>query len=875
MSDGLEDASYAPARAEVRVLGDLLGQVLAEQASVELYDDVERLRRAAREARIDGDGSVPAAIVDGFPTARAAEVAAAFTVLFHLVNLAEERHRVRVLREAPSPVVATAQALDAHERRNGLASLALQPVITAHPTEARRRAVTAAVNRIDTALSMYIEARRFGAESSEPERRLLEQITILWRTSLVRPQRPEPLDEVRSMLDLIERTFFDVVPDLYRLVGEALGVGTEVPSFVRLGSWVGGDRDGNPAVTAEVTRQSAELHAEAALRLLEEETTAVGRALTLSAVTTPPSTALTTALALDVAAHPQLLEPVVRGARGEPHRQKMLVVAARLAATRQRNADLAYRCADDLLKDLFLVRDSLSEGGARRVADGCVQRLIWQATTFGFHFAELEVRQHSEVHAVAVRELLNGRNYDATDLDRLASGNWPALPRTLSAPTAEVLATLRTMAVIQDRWGGSACRRYIVSFTRSVEDLLAVPALARAALPDREPDLVVVPLFETRQDLEAATSVLDSWLDHPSTARQLQRSGGAVEVMLGYSDSAKDVGPLSAAILLHRVQAQLVRWAADRGVRLTLFHGRGGSLGRGGGPVARAILAQPAQSVSGRLKITEQGEVVAARYGNAVIARRHLEQVTGAVLHTGSTATGSERVAADEAFAGLAVELESASRTAYRSLVESPGFAAFFARVTPLEELAELPLGSRPARRHSATQMADLDDLRAIPWVFAWTQVRGNLPAWYGVGSALRSVRDRSQLREAYSAWPMFATVLDNVEMSLAKTDRDVLERYLDLGDRPDLSALILAELDLTRTQVLDVLGQDHLLQRRPVLASAVSLREPYVDALSYLQLAALKAVRDPSAAPESLESLQHLLLLTVNGVAAGLQNTG
>lgn len=418
-----------------------------------------------------------------------------------------------------------------------------------------------------------------------------------------------------------------------------------------------------------------------------------------------------------------------------------------------------------------------------------------------------------------------------------------------------------------------------MSFSHSAADLVAVPALASAALADTPLRLRVVPLFETGADLAHAVAVLDAWIDLPSTARWLDEQRRRLEVMLGYSDSAKDIGPVSATLALYDTQAALVDWARSRRIELTLFHGRGGSLGRGGGPVNRAILAQPPGSVAGRFKVTEQGEVIAARYGNPMLARRHLEQVTAAVLRHGTDEVADRNADAARAYAPVAATLDRAARDAYRTLVETPGFADWFAAVSPLEELADLRIGSRPARRPGGGER-DLGELRAIPWVFAWAQSRVNLPGWYGLGSGLAAVGDTGTVRAAYRAWPLFAALVDNAEMSLAKADAGIAARYLALGGRPDLTERILAELALTIERVLDVLGRRRLLEGRAVLGGAVALRNPYIDALSHLQLRALTAlrtgaVRTGAGADDERRRLSELVLLTVNGVAAGLQNTG
>ena len=410
--------------------------------------------------------------------------------------------------------------------------------------------------------------------------------------------------------------------------------------------------------------------------------------------------------------------------------------------------------------------------------------------------------------------------------------------------------------------GVEACRRFVVSFTRSASDIAKVYELAELATNGKPPVLDVVPLFETQADLERAVSILKEALDlAPVKAR-----GKELEVMLGYSDSAKEVGPVTATFALYEAQAELARWAKKAGIRLTIFHGRGGALGRGGGPANRAILAQAPGSLDYRFKVTEQGEVIFARYGNPAIAKRHLEQVMSAVV-LASTPRVQQRVSdAARNFEGVAAGVSTAARAAYRALVETEGFEEWFARVSPIDELSRMRLGSRPARRTGATS---LDDLRAIPWVFAWSQMRLNLPGWYGLGSGLSAAR-LPDLRKAYRSWPLFNVMIDNAEMSLAKTDRQIAARYLELGKRPDLTRLVLDEYDRTLKLVLAVTGHKRLLEDRRVLSWAIELRNPYVDALSHLQLRGLRELRTHRSS-----DAERLLLLTVNGVAAGLQNTG
>ncbi len=890
-------------RRDVRLLGDILGEVISESAGPELLADVERLRHAVIDARSAADrGSTPAApvsaagggdeitaLVSSWSWERAELVARAFTVYFHLVNLAEEEQRVRTLRLRDSadraPRESLADAVDRLTAEGGaahltelLAGLRVYPVFTAHPTEARRRAVVASLRRVSGLLNSIGDQRAGAAQQSEDRRELREEVDLLWRTAQLRVAGMTPTDEVRSVMTAFDETLFRLVPDVYRaldhvLLGAESGTAASpVPPYLRFGSWVGGDRDGNPNVTAAVTREAAVIQADHALRGLEAACGRIGRALTVyqDGAAVPPQ--LRRALAAALAEHPDLLAEISARSPGEPYRAYLLYMTERLAATRTRDLDLAYAGVADFLADLRLVQSSLAETGAVRQAYGELQHLIWQAETFGFHLAGLEVRQHSRVHAQALAELRSGV--------------------TQSAMTHEVLETIRVMAWIQRRYGVDACRRYVISFTTSAQDIAAVYELADYAFPDGDgPVLDVVPLFETGEDLANATSVLTGALSIPAVTARLAETGRRLEVMLGYSDSAKELGPASATLRLFDAQAELAAWAAEHDVKLTLFHGRGGAIGRGGGPAGRAVLAQAPGSVDGRFKVTEQGEVIFARYGQPAIGLRHLEQVTSAVLLASSPSVADRNRAAATAFKQLAAAIDGAAKGAFRALVESDGFAEWFATVSPLEEIGGLRIGSRPARRGHGGGPLGLEDLRAIPWVFAWAQTRLNLPGWYGLGSGLAAaawagipagdsdggipVEGLAQLRRAYHEWPLLATLLDNAEMSLAKTDREIAARYLALGGRPDLTERVLAEYDLTRRLVLAVTEHDRLVANRPVLSRAIVLRDPYVDALSYLQLRALSALRSDEVAPEELSALNRTLLLTVNGIAAGLQNTG
>jgi len=861
-------------RNDVRLLGGLLGTVLREAGGEDLLADVERLReltiRAHDEQGMDAFAQAET-LVEGFSPQRAEQVARAFTCYFHLANLAEECHRVRVLREQesvlapndslPAAVAELAQEIGFDAAIERLQALEFRPVVTAHPTEARRRAVSSAIRRISELMVERDTLPVGGTSLVENERRLLAEIDALWRTSPLRAAKPTVLDEVRTVMAVFDATFFKVFPAVYRRLDDSLqgdAAGAKAPivrPFIRLGSWIGGDRDGNPNVTPDVTRAAAGIASEHVLTAFEAAARRTGRALTHDGNGTPASPDLLALWQRQCALSETLTARVARNSPNEPHRRAMLVVAERIAATRREDAGLAYEHTAQLAADLAVVQASLVEAGAPRAAYGDLQQLIWQVQTFGFHLAELEVRQHSQVHDAALADIAEH-----------------GIDGPLSDRTTEVLDTFRAIDAIQRRHGVEAARRYVVSFTRRPEHLAAVYELADLVFPDPDqaPIIDVVPLFETFADLEASVDILDVILDLPAVQRRLASNGRRFEVMLGYSDSSKDVGPVAATLTLDVAQSRITGWAHRHAITLTLFHGRGGALGRGGGSANRAVLAQPPGSVDGRFKLTEQGEVIFARYGDRAIAARHIEQVAAAMLLAGSPSLEKSNAAATERFAQLAAALDRASRARFYELVHAEGFPHWFAEVTPLEEIGLLPLGSRPARR--GLTVDSLDDLRAIPWVFSWSQARTNLAGWFGLGTALEAVGDLDELQAAYADWPLFATLVENVEMSLAKADDRIAARYLALGDRPDLAELVLEEMRLTRRWVRAITGGE--LSSHRALGCAIQLRSPYVDALSLLQLRALKRLRT-GAAPDDVEDLRRLLLLSVNGVAAGLQNTG
>jgi phosphoenolpyruvate carboxylase len=905
-----------PLSVEVRLLGALLGQVISEQAGPELFALVERIRKRTIALRRDDDPHERARLDDDLrelDLGAAEAVIGAFGLYFALVNLAEAHGRVRALRrreraardgvlnDSIADAIASLRRLGRSDAELGaaVAHLAISPVLTAHPTEARRRTVLVALRRCGTLLERLDDPRLTPSQDRDVRRRLREEITILWRTSDLRLVTPTPLDEVRTAMAFFDATLFTVAPRLYRVLDEALDPATRramgpatdsgrsgtrpplVPSFLHWGSWIGGDRDGHPGVTAEITEKTLRIQADHVLRGYEAVATRLMQTIAVATSSERVARPLASRLARDAEDLPETDRQLRRRFPDEPYRQRFGFIAERLRRTRAALTGEAaprtgrYAGPADLDTELAEVQEALAVDGLARVAWGEVAELRWQLGTFGFHLASLEIRQHSSVHAAALAAIRS----DQPATIEVAAG----------VSLAEVLATFRGVVAAQARHGTDACRRYVVSFTASAADVTDVLELARVAIADEPGDepltLDVVPLFESSHALEHAGDILGALLDEPAYRERIHANGDRQEVMLGYSDSNKELGFLAGAWMLQEAQSSMVDAARARGVELTVFHGRGGAIGRGGGPTNRAILGLAPGSVDGRLKLTEQGEVIAAHYSNATIARRHLEQAVGAVLLASTPEHEARLRRAYEIGAPILAELAATSRATYRALVhDDPGFASFFRDVTPIRELSDLRLGSRPAARGRRDIAPTIDSLRAIPWTFAWSQARINLPGWYGLGSALETYRAAhgdaglEAIARLSRDWPFLSSLIDNAEMSLAKADMGVARLYAALatgaGDDRRWAA-IEAEYGRTVSLIARLTGHERLLDGSPVLQRSVTLRNPYVDSLSELQVRLLARLRALAADDPERDRVLRLVQLTVNGVAAGLQNTG
>jgi phosphoenolpyruvate carboxylase len=879
---------------EVRLLGALLGEIIVEQAGREVFELVEATRLRAIAARRSGTGERVTFDVLPVDAETLEGVVRAFGLYFQLINLAEARDRVRrATRRAratsgASEAVRLRTALRRPGAREALSRVRVHPVLTAHPTEARRRTVLVALRRVARLLERLDDPRLSPADDRDIRRQLREEISLLWRTAELRRGTPTPIDEVRTAMVVFDETLYRLVPRLYSLVDTLLPGARSprvreleppaAPAFLRFGSWIGADRDGHPAVTAEVTEETLRIQADHVLRGHEAVAIRLSQTIAPKVRGDAVPATLVHRLIADELAMPDLARSLAERFPDEPFRQRLAFVAERLRHTRvrllgeRRGATTpGYSNPAELVGELVEIQHALDAASLPRAAWGEVHDFVWQVQTFGFHLATLELRQHAAVHRRALASRDGG-----------ADGPDEPQPRR-----EEVLETFRAMARMQRQFGPDAVARYIVSFTSSASDVTDVLDLAADA---GAADLVldVVPLLESSEALTDARPIVESLLADPRYRDHLRGRNDRQEVMLGYSDSTKESGYVAANWLLHRAQADLAAVAARHEIELTLFHGRGGAIGRGGGQLGLAVAAQPPGSVDGRLKLTEQGEVIWTRYGDPEIALQHLETLTAAAI---DSLVGPEAAAEDPAHGLVVMEaLATEARRAYRALVyDDPGFPGFFGRMTPIDEITALQLGSRPARR-AARDQRSIDDLRAIPWVFAWSQARVVLPGWFGFGTALEAFgRSESsadaRLTELYEGWPFFRSIVDHARLALGRADMALARGYARLamepGDAERWSA-IEAEHDRT-VAALDRLPPSPAASaadraEADALRRSAVLRAPYVDTLSVVQLELLRTLREREArdpADPTLPVIRPLIALTISGLSAALQGTG
>ncbi|MBS1188733.1 MAG: Phosphoenolpyruvate carboxylase [Rhodocyclaceae bacterium] len=912
-------AKDEPLRQDIRLLGKILGDTVRQQEGEEVFDIVERVRQTAVRFAREGDPAARSelsALLDHLPRETTRAVVRAFSFFLQLANIAEDQHHIRRRRAydlagSPPREGSLPHALD-RLAESGVAPetvadffahALLSPVLTAHPTEVQRQSMLQSQRQIAHLMEERERLRLTPEEQAENDTALARSVLTLWQTRMVRPVRLKVIDEVRNGISYFNSTFFTELPRLYIHATQFLEERYPqqewaLPPFFQVGSWIGGDRDGNPFVTADILRETLRLQSAAALDFYLGEIHALGAELPMSDLLVEVTPELAALSNHSPDKSPQRAD--------EPYRRALTGIYARLASTARRLDRLEplrhavgeaepYPTPEALRTDLKILANSLKANGSALLAGGRLRRLLRAVQVFGFHLAPIDLRQNSDVHARTVGELLAaaGACADYAGLDESAriallvgelSTRRPLYSPHIdySEETRGELAIFFAAQELRLRYGRAALPNAIISKTDGVSDLLEVALLLKEAgllHPGPTPalEMNIIPLFETIEDLRQAPATLDTLFSLPVYASLLASRGQEQEVMLGYSDSNKDGGFLTSGWELYKAEIELARVCRQHGVRLRLFHGRGGSVGRGGGPSYQAILAQPAGAVSGQIRLTEQGEVITAKYGNPDTGRRNLEVLLAATLEASLT-DHENRVEPAEGFHPVLERLSELAFRAYRSLVyETEGFARYFRESTPVSEIANLNIGSRPASRKASER---IEDLRAIPWVFSWAQCRLMLPGWYGFGSAVdawlsENPQGLDTLRRMYRGWPFFRSLLSNMDMVLAKTDLGIASRYAELVTDAELRERVFGALqrewELTRRHVLAIEEQDDFLSDSPLLKRSIQQRFPYMDPLNHLQVELLRRYRSG----DTDERVARGIHLTINGVAAGLRNSG
>lgn len=894
----------------IHLLGDLLGKVLSELESPQLFETEEKIRALAK-ARRAGDGDAAEQLrqqVAALKNADARVVAAAFTAYFDLVNLAEENHRVQLLRQRdnaqfPEPAHESIGEAITTLKQNGVPSvtiaalmdsLSIELVLTAHPTEARRRTILSKTERVATLLNLLGNNGLYPYERQEAVSALRAVISSLWLTDRARAEKLTVTDEVRTGMYFVDAFFWNTIPVLYRDLELALAAhypDVKPPqNWLKLASWIGGDRDGNPFVKSDVTAETLRLHRGLAVENLRREFQELGRQLSVSSNRIPPPPQLISWIE-ERRPFPKHVDYIEKRYATEPYRLVLSLLANDLAEASKdgmtghllgTHAHHARLNVDNLLVPLRLIASALPES----LAQDQLQTVIHKVEIFGLHAARLDIREDSSRFNAALSEILRALGIEAnfetlsdearTDLLlRLLREPVPNLAAQpgVTADAAETWSLFKLIGRAKEIYGNDLLGPIVISMTHAAADVLTVLLLAKWGGCKTLPP--ITPLFESIQDLKDAPDILEQLFTSDFYRGHLQTYHNEQMVMIGYSDSNKDGGYLMANWYLYEAQEEITRVAAKHNIKLTIFHGRGGTIARGGGPANNAIRAQPAGSVNGRFRLTEQGEIIASRYANPGLAHRHLEQIASAVM-LASAPHKEESVPLK--WRETMEQISQTGLRAYRALVyETPGFINFWESATPLDEIKRLQIGSRPASR---AKSGAVNQIRAIPWVFSWMQSRFNLPSWYSLGAGLAAADDLALLQEMYDGWLFFRTLLNNSEVSLLKADMDISALYVSLvPDKKladDIFGGIRSEYDRTRDSVLRISRHKSLLELEAVTQEAIQLRNPYVDPLNYIQVETLRRLRSLADQDgEEAESLREVMALTINGIAAGLRNTG
>jgi phosphoenolpyruvate carboxylase len=895
-------ADDAGLRSDVRRLADLLGQTLVRQEGPDLLELVEAVRKSVRK----GSGEeVLANITDE----ESVQLARAFSTYFNLANVAEQIHRARVLshsratggswlvRAVDRIEEALSQQTPGHqltkdEITQWVSEMSVRPVFTAHPTEAARRSILKKLGAIADLLDQ--------PENASQQDRLAENIDLLWQTDELRLGQPEPLDEALNALYYLDDLFTQTVPEVLNdFAKELKRIGVIVPVTARplsFGNWIGGDRDGNPNITADVTTKAMVLQVGHSIRVTIAAMNDLRQMLSVSTNIVGATPELTASVEKDFKHIPEFEPRFLRLNAEEPYRLKATAIVHRLAFTRDRHAvggphvaNRDYENTQELLADLVLMRDSLLVHRGELIATGLLERTIRTVAAFGITHATMDIREHSDAHHNLLNQVLgvdgylsksHGEKFDL--LTAMLAENTAFDLSKLDASGQRVFDTFIAINDLIDRFGPESIETYIVSMTKGADDLIAPIVIAQQAglvsLKEKKARIGFAPLLETVAELRSSGEILDKLLSNPTYRQLVSLRGDKQEVMLGYSDSNKDAGIATSQWEIHRAQRSLRDVAKKHGVKLCLFHGRGGSVGRGGGPTYDALIALPWGSVDGAIKMTEQGEVISDKYALASLARENIELTLAASLEATVLNRGPRQSKEELTAWGDCMQLISdESFKQYRTLIQQPDLPAYFYASTPVEQLGEMFLGSRPSRRPDAS--GGLDSLRAIPWVFGWTQSRQIVPGWFGVGTGLKAAREAGQsklLKKMLKEWHFFTTFISNVEMTLAKTDLELAQRYVEALVPKELHHFldeIKAEFDLTVSEILRLTGEKTLLGDQEILARTLQVRDAYLSPIHLLQINLLKRVRETDAPVDPV--LRRALLLTINGVAAGLRNTG
>jgi phosphoenolpyruvate carboxylase len=920
------NASHQLLRRDVRFLGNILGDVLIHQGGEALLNLEEQIREMSKTLRASSDlehSEQFKKMVRALSPEDRHNVIRAFAIYFQLVNIAEQNHRIRRKRDydrsageqlQPGSIEHTIAALrkkdvKQDELQDMIQTISLELVMTAHPTEATRRVVLEIHQRIAEDVMKLDNPSLTPREREQLREKLVGEVLTLWQTDELRDRKPTVIDEVRNGLYYFDETLFDVLPEVYHELERCLekyypDAQWTIPTFLRFGSWIGGDRDGNPSVTAQITWETLTLHRQLALGKYEKLLSELMKHLSFSTNIVSVSPELLASIEADKKHIRLKSEDVWRNAH-EPYRVKLTYMVEKLNNTLThgtKHADAKYGSPDELLEDLNLIDGSLRSHYADYAADTYIRKIIRQVELFGFHLASLDVRQHSKEHEAAMNEILARMNI-ASNYAALSEAEKVQLlsgllndPRPLMSPyleysdsTKEVISVYKAIKAAQAEFGPRCITTYLISMTCGASDLLEVMVFSKeVGLYRRELDGTVrctlqpAPLFETIDDLHAAPEIMETLFKIQAYRDSIPDFGNVQEIMLGYSDSNKDGGVLTANWELRVALKEITKTAKQYNVKLKFFHGRGGALGRGGMPLNRSILAQPPETIGGGIKITEQGEVLSSRYALKGIAYRSLEQATSALITGAYLAKKPQETEHEQEYEAIMRSISEQSQTKYQDLIfRDPDFYQFFKESTPLPEIGELNIGSRPAKRKGSDRF---EDLRAIPWVFAWTQSRYLLPAWYAAGSGLQTFSQDNpdnvkKLQEMYANWSFFSSTIDNLQMALGKADMQIAQQYSQMAKNGEAGQRIYEQISeeyaLTSKLILQITGQKEILDNQAVIQESIKLRNPYVDPLSYLQVQLLSELRSMDSSNPASADLLREVLLTINGIAAGLRNTG